>query len=411
MTVRRESHAGKWPSRSAADYHTWHTELVTVRGVTLTTFLKPGLPDEGRIGPTEALLAEALELAGNDRIVDLNSGVGVVGMAAARLATAGEVVLTNSNLIAHQAATAGIKENKLGNATAVISSGGQLVCKSPPWDIVTLRAPRGRLASLRYIRDAYDLLKPAGRLYIAGANQNGIKSSIERAERLFDCDSVVTFRKGHRVAVLTRRNSGGTKRDEFADRLLDHGRYHEYIAEIGGVSIRVCSAPTVFSWEGLDDASRFLLEHITVEAFEDVLDLGAGTGVIGAFIAKMHPRSRVVMVDVDLDAVNAAAETIRINGITNCSVLLSDSTEDLTGRSFSTVVSNPPFHVGALTQYDVVSGFFYDAFESLRPGGRLVIVANKFLPYELPLRTIFGSNNVEVLSATNKYKLVEARRK
>ena len=71
------------------------------------------------------------------------------------------------------------------------------------------------------------------------------------------------------------------------------------------------------------------------------------------------------------------------------------------------VVSNPPFH--ALTQADrpdLGRAFIAAAAAALRSGGRLLMVANRHLPYEAELAAQFGA--VRVLAQAQGFKAILA---
>ena len=74
----------------------------------------------------------------------------------------------------------------------------------------------------------------------------------------------------------------------------------------------------------------------------------------------------------------------------------------------SFVVMNPPFHDGGAEDRSLGAAFIAAAARALKPGGRLLMVANRHLPYEAPLREAFGK--VALLAETGGYKVHEARR-
>jgi len=71
-------------------------------------------------------------------------------------------------------------------------------------------------------------------------------------------------------------------------------------------------------------------------------------------------------------------------------------------------VSNPPFHVGKATALNVPLQFMRDAFNVLRPGGRLLLVANRTLPYEAALTDLFG--NMRTVHDGQRFKVLSATR-
>jgi 16S rRNA (guanine1207-N2)-methyltransferase len=71
-------------------------------------------------------------------------------------------------------------------------------------------------------------------------------------------------------------------------------------------------------------------------------------------------------------------------------------------------VTNPPFHQGLGVDYEVARQFVRDAARVLRRGGRLFLVANRFLRYgDLVAKTF---SNVETAYADNRYCVLTAVR-
>ena len=58
------------------------------------------------------------------------------------------------------------------------------------------------------------------------------------------------------------------------------------------------------------------------------------------------------------------------------------------------VISNPPFHQGALEVQAVGQAFIEAAAKSLKPNGRFYMVSNRHLPYEAGLKKHFSQVNV-----------------
>ena len=72
-------------------------------------------------------------------------------------------------------------------------------------------------------------------------------------------------------------------------------------------------------------------------------------------------------------------------------------------RSFTALVTNPPFHQERATTYTIAEQIVRDAAALLRRRGRLYLVANAFLKYEPVIQEAFG--NVELLRQTNRFKV------
>jgi 16S rRNA (guanine1207-N2)-methyltransferase len=70
------------------------------------------------------------------------------------------------------------------------------------------------------------------------------------------------------------------------------------------------------------------------------------------------------------------------------------------------VISNPPFHQGRAAEPALGIAFIEAAGRILKPSGRLLLVANRQLPYEAALARVFRSTTT--LSEDAGYKVLLA---
>ena len=137
--------------------------------------------------------------------------------------------------------------------------------------------------------------------------------------------------------------------------------------DIDEASLKLACLPGVFAGGRLDEGTAVLLEHLPAIGGR-VLDFGCGCGVIGAVIARRAPTADVTLVDDFALACEASRATLAANDLRG-TVLPSDGYEAVTGR-FDWIVSNPPFHQGAATDYAVAESLLGRAPSSLREGAR-----------------------------------------
>ena len=168
--------------------------------------------------------------------------------------------------------------------------------------------------------------------------------------------------------------------------------------------VTVYALPGVFSAAELDGGTALLLSTLK-NVSGDVLDIGCGAGVIGSYIQKHHPKTKLVMTDIHAMALESAQRTLRENQLQG-TVLASDVFSHVEGK-FDLIISNPPFHDGIDTAYTAVNELIEQAKWHLKTGGELRIVANAFLPYADWLDQHFGGH--EVLAKNNKFKVYSVR--
>ena len=176
-------------------------------------------------------------------------------------------------------------------------------------------------------------------------------------------------------------------------------------------NIQIVSYPGVFSHGRLDEGTKILLEILDIPKngrfLDRVLDVGCGSGFIGAAISKRSPDCSVEMTDTCPLAIESANRTIELNGLANAFCYPSDLFSDVRGK-FSLIVSNPPFHRGTVTEYSVSRSLIEQAGKHLGKDGTLQIVANRFLKYHPLLLRVF--REVDILYEDNRFRVYRAHR-
>lgn len=137
-----------------------------------------------------------------------------------------------------------------------------------------------------------------------------------------------------------------------------------------GQSLTFHSTWGLFSPREIDEGTRLLLDHIKLESDSDCLDLGCGYGAIGLTLARLAPQGQTTLVDKDFVAIEYCKKNIALNHIKNAQALLSNGFDAIRDRKFDVIASNIPAKVGN----ELMSLFFYDAFQQLKPGGHLYVV-------------------------------------
>jgi len=263
------------------------------------------------------------------------------------------------------------------------------------WIIVNL--PRQKALLNMMLDCAATLLAEDGVLWLAGENKAGIKSANKQLKSHFgQVGKLDSARHCSLFEADTRLNQ-----DSFSP--LNY-RY-QWLLNCNSSGITVISYPGVFAHGRLDDGTALLLHALaTAELDGDVLDFACGAGIIGACIAARHKNTSVTLLDTNAMALKACTETLEANqleGVVRASDGLSGINDD-----FDVIVSNPPIHVGARTDNQLGMRLLESVHEHIRPGGRLILVANIHLPYEKWLSIRF--RKLDEMAANDNYKVIVA---
>ncbi len=174
---------------------------------------------------------------------------------------------------------------------------------------------------------------------------------------------------------------------------------------IRGVTVEFEVAPGLFSYEEVDKGTKLLIEYAEIPEQGVVLDVGCGYGAIGITIAKLNPRLRVYMVDVNKEAVKLAKRNAKRNKVEDRVVVLhGDLYEPVKNMKFDAIYSNPPLAAGM----DVVLRIIEEAPSHLNKGGTLQVVVRKGAEtVRKAMERAFG--NVKKLVAKSGYRVFLSR--
>ena len=387
-------------------YDDWQNVRVRLGGDDIAVVSKPGFANWNSITPATALLAAAVQVPPEARVVVVGCGHGALGVALARRASRGHVTLIDPSVVAAEAARRTLEANDIGNASVVLDPADVLSWRRSA-DLVVIECAKDRGLNRRFLVEAHRALEPGELVYVAGANNEGIKSVVDDAARLFGNVSVVDVRMRHRVARLHKMADGPPAPAWAAEDGIAPGTWVRFEGQPQGIRVELASLPGVFSHGRVDPATQLLGEHLAIPAGARVVDLGCGSGAIGLWAAQMGA-SHVDLVDANLLAVASAQESAKASGIANARVVASDVLGAVREERYDLIATNPPFHAGRDVDYRVAVAFVEQAAAALVPGGEFVLVANRFIPYERLLEVTFGG--YRVLAADGRYRVLAAHR-
>ncbi|EAR10485.1 class I SAM-dependent methyltransferase [Reinekea blandensis] len=236
-------------------------------------------------------------------------------------------------------------------------------------------------------------LQPGQRLWIVGENNGGIKSLPKRLPHW----EVTKLDSARHCSLFEVTNN------------TDQPSAEEQWTTFSWQDLTGYALPGVFSAGRLDKGTEVLLSTLP-EFHGELLEFGAGSGILTSALAKQPSVRRVDAVEIDLLAVRSANRTVQENQLTNKAFIhWSDGLESLPAQRYDALVSNPPFHQGLRTAYAATEKLFAQAHLWLKPGGQFIWVINDFLNYQMHLDSAFSAPETLVRERGFKVQKVTLR--
>ena len=178
---------------------------------------------------------------------------------------------------------------------------------------------------------------------------------------------------------------------------------------IDGRVITLVSDNGVFSKDKLDEGSfAFLKVLVPLRLSGKILDLGCGYGPLGLTIALTSPEARVDLADINTRALALCEKNAELLGLSpRVTVLQSNIYENLEGKTYDSIVLNPPIRAGKVVTYAMYEG----ALAHLIDGGSLFIVIrkNQGAPSASKyIESLFG--NITLLKKDKGYYIYQAKK-
>lgn len=309
-----------------------------------------------------------------DRVVVIGDRYGALTLGAAALHGAWGIrvyqdVLSGEFALAHNAAAADLGDRFENHELDEALLSGALT--------VLLQLPRS-LAELDEIAAAIARYADPGVVVFAGGRIKHISPAMnEVLARHFESVHATLARQKSRGIV-----SRGPKPGEQQYPL------REWNDELG---LWVCAHGGAFSGTKLDIGTRYLLgflREMKPDA-QTAIDLGCGTGILAAALARSRPGLAVLASDQSAAAVASARATAEANELPITvmrDVGLSQQPDDCADL----ILLNPPFHVGSAVHAGLALSLFDEAARVLKPGGELWTVFNSHLAYRSALTRSVG---------------------
>ena len=134
-----------------------------------------------------------------------------------------------------------------------------------------------------------------------------------------------------------------------------------------------------------------------------VADLGAGWGYLSRAILARDGVKSLELIEAEAVALDCARANIVDPRAT---FVWADAISYRSPKLWDLVVMNPPFHAGREAEASLGMGFIKAAHRGLANSGQLLMVANRHLPYEPLLKSLF--KQVETLGSDSAFRVTRA---
>ncbi len=246
--------------------------------------------------------------------------------------------------------------------------------------------------------------KAEGLALIAQAVNMGAKHVLVDGQKTDGVESVLKAVRA-RVEVLGTVSKAHGKLFWFATAGADFSEWQAHPGLVQDAALgQFRTLPGVFSADGVDPGSALLAQHLPDKLPARMVDLGAGWGYLSAACLARSGVEALHLVEAETSALDLARENIKdpraqFHWQDACSFALPGPVDG--------VVMNPPFHTGRKPQPELGLAFIATAARLLTNRGKLWLVANRHLPYEASLASLFSAH--EIIAETGTFRVWQAQ--
>jgi 16S rRNA G1207 methylase RsmC len=265
------------------------------------------------------------------------------------------------------------------------------------YDLVILKMPK----SLTHLEDILihltSLMKP-GALFLAGIMIKHSSSAVFDLISKYLGETSTSFAKKKARVIKAKFEKEPINKD-----VSNIVTIPEYNLELKNLS-------NVFSNKKLDIGTRFFIDFIPKEFEGTILDLGCANGILGILAKRNSPKANIIFSDDSFMSVESAKSNyLNITRDDSAKFEWMNCYEDKNLTTVDLILCNPPFHQQNTITKDIAYQMFHDAYHSLNPGGKILVVANLHLGYQVKLKKIFG--NFATKGKNKKFIVLESIKK
>jgi len=250
--------------------------------------------------------------------------------------------------------------------------------KGEGYDAALLLLGRHRRENEARFAEALSRVRPGGLITAAGTKKDGAPGLARRICELFQTEDRLS--KHHGVVFWLRRPE-----------VLDAETLAALSAPASSSPERYVTATGGFSEGVVDPGSKLLADSLPGDVSGAVADFAAGWGYLSLRAAERYSISALDLYEAHFPSLQAAKRNFAARAPnTDCRFFWHDLLSEPVVHRYDAILMNPPFHRGRAAEPDMGRAMIGVAAKSLKPGGRLFLVANRGLPYEAAMQEAFS---------------------
>ncbi|WP_165312131.1 methyltransferase [Vibrio ziniensis] len=334
---------------------------------------------------------EELALTSSKRILILNDSFGALSC---WFSDRHEVFMMSDSYIAHKATLENLKRNSCTDVT-LLNTMDEIPSNI---DLVLMQIPRNNrhlVWILSKLRQSVDEKCP---IISVNKAKEIHSSTLQLFEKYLGATKTSLAWKKHRLVFST------------ADCTPVQNVSDEVEWSVENENMTLVNLPNVYSGESLDQGARLLLDHLPSDDLRDFIDLGCGNGVLSVKLARLNPNASITCVDESFMAVESATRNLKQNLQTQREItyVANNCLDEFESDSASFIVCNPPFHQQKAITDHIAWQMFCDSKQVLKKGGKLLVIGNRHLGYDIKLARLFSHAQVKTVASDKKFVILQA---
>lgn len=262
------------------------------------------------------------------------------------------------------------------------------------FDCVVVTVSKSREESKILISTGFSKVKPPGLLIIEGEKKDGIDGTLKITNKKIPISSIESASHG----------KFGLFRVELKQKRIFDDWFELKKPKIN--ANKFFTVPGLFSHKKVDRGSLFLANNFKNKLSGDVVDLGAGWGVLSKYALETNSAIKsITLIENNKIALDMAK--LNVKGL-KTRFLWSDLVLGTQiWKNFDVAICNPPFHNGSKLDFELSFSFVRMASRLLKRNGVLWLVANIQLPYEFYIKKCFF--DIKILKDDGAFKIILAK--